>query len=214
MPDAISPRILIADDHALIRDGLKTVLRLISPAARCEEVGTAREAVAAVEGAPWDLVVLDLGLPEGDEFATLRRLRRVRPAMPILVFSMFSEERMGRSALAAGASGYLCKTADRALIGAAIAETLAGRGYVSKRLAESLERQPGLSEGAASVLSAREWEVLLALGRGLSSKEIAAHLGVGVSSVGTYRMRVMEKLSLRTTADLQRYIVDHRLVQG
>ncbi len=212
MADVSTLRILIVDDHALMRDALMAVLRRMYPHSRQQEVDTAAKAVEAVETDVWDLVVLDLGLPDGNGFEPLRRLHAMRPAMPILVYSSHPEEKMGQAALAAGASGYLCKTADRAQIGKAVSEMVAGRGYVSDRLRTVVAQRDHENKRRTTVLSAREMEVLLALGLGLSNKEIAARLGVVASSVGTYRARIMEKLSLRTTADLQRYVVEQRLL--
>lgn len=212
MTDNSTLRILIVDDHALMRDALMTVLRRMFPLAWLKEVDTAAEAEVAVMDGCWDLAVLDLRLPDADEFETVRKLHALRPKVPILVYSMFCEEKMGKAALAAGASGYLCKAADRANIGVAVSEMLAGRGYVSERLRTVLAQRDAGEKGCTTALSARESEVLLALGRGLSNKEIASRLALGVSSVGTYRARIMAKLSLRTTAHLQRYVFEQRLV--
>lgn len=213
MSEAPVPQILLADDHVLIRDALPSAIRRKVPGARFECVGTAADAIEAVTRREWSLVVLDLGLPGGTELETLRRLRTLRPALPILVFSMFPEEKMGVAAIEAGASGYLCKTADRATIGVAAVETLTGEGYRSARLRESLAKRGGERRGEMAALSRRELEVLIDLGRGRSNKEIAASLDISVTSVGTYRVRIMDKLGLRTTADLLRYVVEHRLVR-
>lgn len=207
------PQILLADDHVLIRDALPSTIRRRVPQARFETVGTAAAVLEAVQRTEWDLVVLDLGLPGGMELETLRRVRELRPQMPILVLSMFPEQKMGVAAIEAGADGYLCKTADRATIAAAAAETLAGRGYRSAHLRELLAKRVSERRGRAAALSQRELEVLIALGRGRSNKEIAADFGISVTSVGTYRMRILDKLGLRTTADLLRYVVEHRLAR-
>ena len=213
MSEACTPRILIADDHELIRVALPTAIRRGVPGAFFAAVATAAEAVAAVEREKWDLLVLDLGLPDAGEFQTLRRIRALCPQLPVLVLSMFAEEKMGVAALEAGANGYLCKTADRAAIAQAAAETLAGRGHVSGKLRALLAgRRPAASAMKIS-LSPRELEVLVDLGRGLSNKEIAAKLAVSVSSVGTYRVRLMAKLGLHTTADLLRFVVEHGLTR-
>lgn len=203
---------MLADDHSLIRDALTATIRRTIGETVFGEATTSAEVVAKVEGAAWDLVVLDLGLPGGGEFGTLRRLRALRPELPILVLSMFNEEKMGVAAIEAGANGYLCKTADRALIRTAVAAMLAGRGYLSDGLRALLAQRMGESPRGRGPLSARELEVLLALGRGLPQKDIAAQLQLSASSVATYRTRIMEKLQLQTTADLQRYVVEHRLV--
>lgn len=206
--------ILLADDHVLIRDALPAAIRQRVPGAEFECVGTAAAAIEAVTRTEWNLVVLDLGLPGGTELETLRRVRELRPEVPILVFSMFPEQKMGVAAIEAGADGYLCKTADRATIGEAVAETLAGRGYRNAHLRELLAKRVSERRGRAAALSQRELEVLIALGRGRSNKEIAADFGISVTSVGTYRTRILDKLGLRTTADLLRYVVEHRLVRG
>ncbi|WP_438481889.1 response regulator [Oleiharenicola lentus] len=212
MPDTASPRILLADDHGLIRDALPRAIRKKIPTAQFEKVSNAFEAEGAIVATDFDLVVLDLGLPGAGELETLRRLRVLRPHLPILVFTSFSEEKMGRAALDAGANGFLAKTADPALIAIAASETLAGRGYVSEKLKELRTSRPPFGTSTHS-LSARELEVLTDLGRGLGQKEIAARLGVSVPSVATYRARIMEKLRLRTTADLLRYVVENRLTR-
>lgn len=211
MPETPAPRILLADDHALVRDALPAAIRKKMPGAQFEKVSTAPAVEAAVAREPWDLVVLDLGLPGDGELGTLRQLRALRPHLPILVFSTFPEEKMGALALEAGASGYLCKTADRAVIATAVAETLAGRGYVSANLQALRAQRDKAQPGELGDLSPRELEVLLALGRGRSNKEIADQLAIGITSVTTYRARILEKLHLKTTADLVRYVVEHRL---
>lgn len=212
MTDTRAPRILLADDHALIRDALPGAIRRALPRATFVGVGTAAEVVAAVEREAWDLVVLDLGLPGSDgEFATLQRLRALRPELPILVFTMFSEEKFGVPAIEAGASGYLAKTADRATIAEAAAATLAGRGYRSPRLAALLGSRVSGARSGVSALSSRERDVLRQLADGASNKQISAQLNVGVSTVATYRTRLLQKLGVRTTAELIRYVVEHRL---
>jgi len=198
----------------LVRDALTTAISRRVAGAQFECVGTASAALAAVERESWHLVVLDLGLPGGTELETVRRVRAIRPTMPMLVFSMYPEHKMGVAALEAGADGYLCKTADRATIAEAVVETLAGRGYRSPALAELLAKRVRDRRGALPALSQREMEVLIGLGSGRSNKEIAAELAISVTSVGTYRVRIMDKLGLRTTADLLRYVVEHRLVRA
>lgn len=213
MSEVPVPRILLADDHVLIRDALPSAISRRVPDAQFECVGTAAATIEAVTRTEWSLLVLDLGLPGGREFETLRQVRAQRPALPILVYSMFPEHKMGVAAIEAGADGYLCKTADRATIAGAVAETLEGGGYRSAALQELLAKRARERGGSAAALSPRELEVLIELGRGLSNKEIAAGLGISVTSVGTYRTRLMEKLGVSTTADLLRYVVEHRLTR-
>lgn len=214
MPEARAKRILLADDHALIRDALPRAIRRTVPEAVFFSVATAPEVVAAVERDTWDLLVLDLGLPGGGELVTLRRLRTMRPELPILVLTMFAEEKMGAAAIAAGANGYLCKTADRGVIAQAAAETLAGRGYLTDNLRRLLATRNAQPKMEVASLSRREFEVLVEIARGRSNKEIAADMDISVTSVGTYRTRIMEKLALRTNADLVRFVVEKGLARS
>jgi DNA-binding NarL/FixJ family response regulator len=213
MSEVPVPRILLADDHVLIRDALPSAISRRVLNAQFECVGTAAATIEAVTRAEWSLLVLDLGLPGGREFETLRQVRALRPALPILVYSMFPEHKMGVAAIEAGADGYLCKTADRATIAVAVAVTLEGNGYRSAALQELLAKRARERGAGAAALSPRELEVLIELGRGRSNKEIAADLGISVTSVGTYRTRIMDKLGVSTTADLLRYVVEHRLTR-
>ncbi|MCF3649745.1 response regulator [Synoicihabitans lomoniglobus] len=206
-----SPRILVADDHVLIREAIPNTIRQHLPGATFALVGDATATLKAVTTSSWDLVVLDLGLPGSCEMDTVRALRERCPALPILVFTMFPESKMGAAAIEAGASGYLCKTADLAALVQATITLLEGRRYHSEKLGRQLAQRSTARRGNLSALSPREVEVLTQLGAGLSNKEIAAQLDLAVSSVGTYRARLLEKLQLRTTADLLRFVVEHGL---
>lgn len=210
----VKPTILLADDHTLIRDALPAAIRKQIPGAQFLKTANAADTVAIVAEGGCDLVVLDLGLPGGGELETLRRLRTLKPELRILVFSMFPESKMGVPAIDAGADGYLCKTADRLTIAKAVSEILAGQGYASEGLRELLRARIDPRRGKVMALSPRELEVLVSLGHGRSAKEIAADLGIAVSSVGTYRLRIMEKLDLRTSADVVRYVVEHRILRA
>lgn len=214
MPLPSAPKILLADDHTLIRDALPVAIRKQIPDAQFLKTANAADTVAMVAAGGCDMVVLDLGLPGGGELETLRRLRELSPTLRILVFSMFPEAKMGVPAIDAGADGYLCKTAERATIGQAVKAILAGAGYASETLRGLLHARIDPRRGKVMALSPRELEVLTALGQGESAKEVAARLGIAVTSVGTYRLRVMEKLDLRTNADLVRYVVEHRILRS
>lgn len=214
MPDPSECRILLVDDHVLIRDAMAGFIRRRFPGATCHTAATAAAAVAAVEAEAWSLVMLDLGLPGAQgELQTLRTLRQLRPEVPILVLSMFPEDKMGVPAMEAGASGYLCKTGDRETLYKAITATLAGGDYCTPRLRERLEARSGRRHPGEPALSARETDVLIALVRGESNKEISGRLNLSASTVTTYRARIFEKLGLRTSADLMRYAVEHRLAR-
>lgn len=208
-----SPRILIADDHALIRDSIPLILEKRFPCAHFGKASNTQEVRTAIEQHQWDMLILDLGLPGDRELQTLKSIRAQRPSLPILVLSMMSESKMGVRAMQAGASGYLCKTANMTIVESAIAQTLAGTNYISEFLRDKLSNTTTQTLGLLD-LSQRETEVLLEFGRGFSAKEIAGKLDVTVSSVGTYRARILEKLQLTTTAELVRYVTEQRLLNS
>ncbi len=205
------PRILLADHRVVIRAGLRALLGEVLPAAEFGEAVSADEAVAAVTGANWDLVVLALRLPGGVGFTTLQRMRALRSQLPILIFSNMDERKMGLAAIRGGATGYVAKSASRTSIQAAVRDALQHRGVASGEICAEVAQSLSTWAPGPSALSPREIEVLLAIGTGESGKEIAARLKLSASSVSTYRSRILEKLQLRTTADLLRHVVEHRL---
>ena len=208
-----SPRILIADDHALIRDSLPLIMGESMPEAIFGKASNSKEVFQLIETEEWDIVILDLGLPGDREVESLTKIRAIRPNLPILILSMLSEEKMGAISIQAGANGYLCKTADLNLIRIAVTEILAGRQYISWELTATLTTTKNRPLGLKA-LSTRETSVLLDLGRGLSIKEIADNMMDTDSSIGTYRSRILDKLDLKNSADLVRYVTEHRLLDS
>lgn len=206
-------RILIVDDHAVVRGGFRQFFAATSDLEVAGEAGTGAEALELVRTQDWDLVLLDISLPDLNGMAVLQRIRDERPEVPVLIFSMFSEEEFALSALNAGAAGFLNKDSPPKQILGAIRSVLEGARYVSPTLAERL-----LAGSVApakplphEALSARETEVLLHLSKGVSLTHIAEALNLSVKTVSTYRTRVMEKLGARSNADLIRYVLEHKL---
>jgi DNA-binding NarL/FixJ family response regulator len=208
-------RCLIADDHPIIRSGLRGLIQQHSDMAEPGEATTAAETLDLVRTSTWDLVILDINLPDASGIDVLRRIRHLRPDLPVLVLSAHAEEQFAVRSLRAGASGYLNKqsAADELII--AIRRVLAGRRYVSAALAERLaaaldatatEREPH------EALSDREFEVLRLIGVGRAVSEIAESLHLSVKTVSTYRARILEKLSLKSTAELAAYAIRAGLV--
>jgi DNA-binding NarL/FixJ family response regulator len=208
-------RCLIADDHPIIRSGLRGLIQQHSDMAEPGEATTAAETLDLVRTSTWDLVILDINLPDASGIDVLRRIRHLRPDLPVLVLSAHAEEQFAVRSLRAGASGYLNKqsAADELII--AIRRVLAGRRYVSAALAERLaaaldatatEREPH------DALSDREFEVLRLIGVGRAVSEIAESLHLSVKTVSTYRARILEKLSLKSTAELAAYAIRAGLV--
>ncbi|HEY6066924.1 MAG TPA: response regulator transcription factor [Thermoanaerobaculia bacterium] len=207
-------RILVVDDHPIVRDGLKQVVARSGNLSVEGEAGTAEEALALVARDEWDLVVLDITLPGRSGIDLLRDLRRLKPALPVLILSVHPEEEFAVRAIKAGAEGYLRKDCAAADLVAAIEVVLTGRKFISpsvaERLAEDVQRESG--RPLHERLSNRELEVVSLIAGGKTTKEIAAILSVSKSSVSTYRQRILEKLSLHSTGEITRYAVEHGLV--
>ena len=209
-------KILLADDHALVRRGVAHILREDIAGLDITEAGTAHEALDAVQTAPWDLVILDVNLPDKSGLEVLKDIKRMSPGLPILILSLYPEAHYARRALKAGASGYITKDTAPEEATNAVKHILQGGRYVSASLAEQLAADLGASTGEHrephEILSDRELEVLRLIGRGHTPTEVAEQLTLSIKTVSTYRARLLEKLDLRTTAELIRFAVDHRLI--
>ncbi len=201
---------LIIDDHPIIRQSLGLVLRSLFPGAELCEADSAKAALGRLPEKKWSVILLDLDLPDRSGLDLLRDVRALAPGSPVLVFSGRNEADYGRRVLAAGAMGFLSKMSSPPQIETAVRRVLAGHKHISPDLAEQLV---GPAAGAAlhAALSDRELEVLRLFAAGLSPTDAAARLSLSIKTVSTYRTRLLEKLGLRTTADLIRYAVDHQL---
>jgi two-component system, NarL family, invasion response regulator UvrY len=207
-------RILIADDHAILRRGLKEILTREFKDVLCGEAASAQQALAQAQNQAWDLVILDVTMPGRSGVDLLKDLKRVRPRLPVLVLSMHPEDQYGKRVLKAGAAGYMNKeSAPDELIGA-IRKVLAGGRYVSPHLAEKLAVDLGKATGrpAHETLSDREFEVLRMIASGKTVSQIASELHLSVTTVSTYRGRILEKMNLSSTAELMRYALLNHLV--
>jgi DNA-binding NarL/FixJ family response regulator len=208
-------RILLVDDHAVVRRGLRQILADGLPGATFGEASSAAEALDAVGRAEWDLVVLDISMPGRGGMDALKDIRGLRPRLPALVLSVHAEDQYALRAFRAGASGYLTKdSAPDQLVGAA-RKILEGGRYVTPAVAEQLAARLDADGGRPphEQLSDRELQVLRMIGGGKSVKEIGGELHLSEKTVSTYRTRVLEKLQLRTSADLIRYALHNGLVE-
>ena len=212
MPQNRAPRILIADDHALIREALPLIIRPSVPLATFDFASNSTELMTLSDREIWDLIILDIGIPGDREFTALKILRERFAELPILTLSMFPEQKMGALAIEAGATGYLCKTVESPVIAKAVVALLDGQKWISSRIQRNLAKQGGAGRGNYNDLSTQEGKVLRLLAHGHSNKQIAVLLKVSISSVGTYRQRILEKLGLDSTAKLVRYVIEHRLM--
>ena len=215
MPQCEGPRkVLIVDDHPIVRDGLKQVLSRAANIFVVGEADNADDALVEARRDDWDLLVLDVSLPGRSGLDLLRDLRRVKPDLPVLVLSVHAEEELAVRAIRAGASGYLRKDCSATDLVSAIEVILEGRKFISSSVALQLAEEIG-HDGNRPLherLSDRELEVLTLIASGKSTKEIAAALSVGKSTVSTYRARILEKLKLRSNAEITRYAIRSGLV--
>lgn len=206
--------VLIADDHALLRSGLRRILAEELAATSFGEARDADELIQHIRRGSWDLVLLDISMPGRSGLDALRELRALRPKLPVLVLSMHAEEQFAIRALRAGANGYITKErAPEELIEAA-RRVLEGRRYVSPSLAEKLaeELASGRDGAPHDALSAREFEVLRLLAGGKSVSDIAEQLSLSAKTVSTYRTRILEKMGLGSNAELAHYALRYGLI--
>jgi two-component system, NarL family, invasion response regulator UvrY len=207
-------KVLLADDHALVRAGLRRVLQDEPDIETVDEVDNAGEALRRVREQHWDVLVLDLNMPGQNTMDVLKLIKIERPALPVLIVSMYSEDQYATRALKAGAAGYLTKASAPDQLISAIRKVADGNAYVSPKLARTLAEQASSKPGETmqELLSGREFTVLCAIAAGKTVTQIAIDLSLSAKTVSTYRTRLLSKLGLRSNIDLARYAVDHGLV--
>lgn len=208
-------RILIADDHEIVRAGLKQFIAGDGDLQVTGEAASGEEAVALVRGGEFDVVLLDIRMPDGSGIDTLKRLKALRPRLPVLMLSGFAEEQYALNLLRAGAAGYVSKEAAPTELVKAIRTVVLGRKYVSSEMAHILAS--GLAgetdKPLHAQLSQREFQIFCKLAAGESVSQIAEELLISVKTVSTYRTRVLEKMNLKSNADLTYYAIKNGLIQ-
>jgi len=207
-------KILITDDHAVLRRGLRQILEDGFGKIQFGEASNASEAIAAVAREHWDLVVLDITMPGRSGLDALKEIKAIKPNMRVLVLSVHSEDQFAVRVLKAGASGFLNKDSAPEELVKAVRKVIAGGRYVSASLAEKLafNLDHPSDELPHQKLSDREFQVLRMIGSGKTVSEIAEELVLSVKTVSTYRARILEKMNLNTNAELTRYAFEHKLV--
>jgi two-component system invasion response regulator UvrY len=213
-PHTLRPaiRVLLVDDHPLIRQGFRRILHGAFSDLVLGEAETGEEALERFTGEPWDLVVLDLSLPGVSGLEVLRKIRGLRPDTRVIIISVHPPTHFARRALAAGAVAYIEKRAATEEMIKAVAEVLAGRTYVSPSTPPADVTEAGAGRVPHEQLSDREYQVLCMLGVGKTVSQIAGELDLSVKTVSTYRARILEKMELGTTSELMHYVIDHGLV--
>jgi DNA-binding NarL/FixJ family response regulator len=207
-------RILLADDHAIVRRGVAQLLLERGIASEVLEAETGAQAISVAGQCPVDVTLLDISLPDINGVDVLKRLKRQTPRTPVLMFSMYREDQYAVRALKAGAAGYLSKTADPALMIGAIQQVAAGRKYVSPAMAEALATYVALDSEQLphEKLSDREYQTLCMLASGKRLTDIATALSLSVKTVSVYRSRLLDKMKLANNAELTFYVMSNRLV--
>lgn len=206
-------KILVADDHAVVRRGLKQILADAFQDAEIGEAASTQEAFDLVWKQEWDLVLLDITMPGRSGLDLLKDLKHHRPHLPVLILSVHPEEQYALRVLKAGAAGYLNKESAVEELVAAVKRVLAGGRYVSAALGEALATSVNASADRAAHenLSDREFEVLRLIASGKTVSEISVQLSLSVKTISTYRTRALAKMKMKTNAELMRYAVDHHL---
>ncbi len=215
-PPTEKPRsILLADDHAVVRRGLRQVIADECAGALVEEAATGQAAVDAVRRQAWDAVLLDINLPDKNGLEVLKEIKEVRPTLPVLILSHHAEAQYAARAYKSGAAGYLTKDSVPDELNLAIRKVLAGGRYVSPSFAEQIAGHLSGETVAAphETLSDREHLVLCEIAQGKAVSQIADELFLSVKTVSTYRARLLKKLHLSNNAELIRFAIDQRLVE-
>jgi DNA-binding NarL/FixJ family response regulator len=206
-------RVLVADDHAVVRRGVVQILDEAPDLVAAGQASSGRQVLRQIQEGDYDVLVLDIAMPEGSGLEVLHQLRTLRPRLQILILSMYPERQYAVRALKAGAAGYLTKESAPDELVAAIRRVAQGGKYISQSLAEELAT--GLVgevvEAPTERLSNREYQVMRLLANGKTVSEIAAELSLSVKTVSTYRARILDKLKLGNTAEIIRYAFEHGL---
>jgi DNA-binding NarL/FixJ family response regulator len=208
-------RILIADDHAIVRKGLKQLILEEYPSAQLSGVKDTEELMFKLMDAPWDIVICDLNMPGRSGLDALHQIRQAYPSLPVLIMSMYPEDQYALRVLKAGASGYLGKDSIHEDIIKAIRTVLLGRKFITPLVAEKLAEALGSGNQELLLhekLSDREFDVFKLLASGKAVSDIAEQLSLSVTTVSTYRSRVLEKMDMKSNADLTRYALDNKLI--
>ncbi len=207
-------RVLLADDHAIIRDGVKQILADTDDLVVAGEAANGAEVLRLIAEQKWDVVVLDISMPGKNGLELVKMIRIDHPRLPILIFSMHQEEQYALRALSAGASGYLTKESDGEVLIAAIRRVATGGMHVSQKLAEMLarDRMPRFEEQPHARLSDREFQIFEKIVRGARLTDIAHELTLSIKTVSTHKSRILQKMGMESESDLIRYAISKGLL--
>jgi len=207
-------KILIVDDHAIVREGLKKILNCFTAVEEIEEACNGKEALEKIRKKEFNIVLLDISLPDGNGLDILKQIKKIKPNLQVLILSIHPEERYAIRTLKAGASGYLTKDRVPQELVKAVREILKGRKYITSSLAEKLVQnlENRTKKPLHENLSDREYQVLCLIASGKTVKEIAKELYLSEKTISTYRTRILEKMKMKNNAELIYYAIKHGLV--
>ncbi|HTF30598.1 MAG TPA: response regulator transcription factor [Flavitalea sp.] len=209
-------KILVADDHAIVRKGLRQLLLEEYPTANIEEVGDGENLIAKVINEKWDVVICDLDMPGRNGLDAMRQIKGIAPKLPVLIVSIYPEEQYAARVLKAGAAGYVSKDAATEELVKAVQRVLQGRKYISSSMAEIIAEDIGghynPDKAPHELLSDREFGVFKLIASGKSVSEIAEKLSLSSATVSTHRARILVKMYMKTNAELTRYALDNKLI--
>jgi len=206
-------KILIADDHAVVRKGLKQILLEEYPSAKIGEVSDAESLLAEITKDNWNIVICDMNMPGRSGLDALTQIKQIAPQLPVLIMSMYPEDQYALRVLKAGASGYLGKDNIHDDIIKAVQTLQLGKKFITPTIAEKLANALGQDTSLQphELLSDREFDVFKQLASGNAVSDIAVQLSLSATTVSTYRSRIMEKMQMRTNAELTRYAIEKKL---
>lgn len=210
----MSTKVLICDDHAIVRKGLCDLIDDTPDLEIRKEVSRGKDAIRAIREEEFDVVVLDISMPDQNGLDVLKQIKNLRPDVPVLMLSIHPEEMYAIRSLRAGASGYLTKRSDLGDLVTAVRKVARGERYITPQLAEQLASSFGMTDKPPHEnLSDREYEVMLSIARGESLNEISGKLNLSASTVSTYRSRVLKKMGLEKNADIIHYAIQNELIE-
>ncbi|HID39075.1 MAG TPA: response regulator transcription factor [Calditrichaeota bacterium] len=209
-------KILIADDHAIVREGLKQIVAEAGNMRVTGEAGNVKELFALLENDSWDVVVLDINMPGKSGLEALKEMQEKYQHLPVLILSMYGEDQYGLRAVKAGAAGYLKKVSAPEELVNAIHKIVNGGKYISSELAEKLANtyRKNEKEFPHEALSDREYQIMCKIAMGESAEKIAEQLYISIHTVYSYRNRILEKMKMKSNVELTRYAIRHKLIEG
>lgn len=207
-------KILIADDHAIVREGLKQIVAEEKDMIVSGEAENASSLMNLLEKDSWSIVVLDINMPGKSGLEALKDIKHLYPNLPVLILSMFSEDQYGLRAIKAGASGYLKKVSAPTELVVAIRKIVSGRKYINPDLAEKLAENLGSDKQNIlhEKLSDREYQIMCSIALGKTAEEIAEELSLSINTIYTYRNRILEKMSMKSNVELTQYAIQYKLI--